>query len=158
MRYATLFATLLLLAGCAGPKQTAGIDDTAAPPEANIVIAHTDMDAESAYRKTAQVLQNRGYTFRSADETLMNISTEFTGIAQRYGVDNTFTRIGASVQGDSEADVVVRGWYRTLADEDDETGQRVKKFGQNGSPTRSAWKEVHEVADAIGDSLSYEQQ
>lgn len=36
-----------------------------------------------------------------------------------------------------------------------ETGQTVNKFGQNGSPARNAWKEMYEVANSIGNSLSF---
>jgi len=152
--------TILLaffLTSCAGSKNTTGINDSSAPSNTNTIIVHTNLDANSAYKKVAQTLQSRGYTFRSTDETLKSISTEFTGVSQRWGVDNTFVRIGANVQGESNSNISIRGWYKTLENEDTETGQTVKKFGQNGSPARIAWKEMYQVAKSISDSLSYKQ-
>jgi hypothetical protein len=150
-----IFLTVLFM-GCAGSKKTAGINDSSVPSSTNTILVQTNLDAKSAYKKVARILQNRGYTFRSTDETLKSISTEFRGISQRYGVDNTFVRIGANVQGESNSKVSIRGWYKTFVNEDTETGQTVKKFGQNGSPTRKAWKEIYQVAKSIGDSLSFQ--
>mgnify|MGYP007116967009 CR=1 FL=1 len=151
----TILLTVFFVS-CAGSQQTTGINDSTAPPNTNIIIIHTELNAESAYKKVAQILQNRGYTFRSTDETLKSISTEFTGVSQRWGVDNTFVRVGANVQGESNSKIAVRGWWKTLENEDTETGQTVKKFGQNGSPARNAWKEMYQVANSLGDSLSYQ--
>jgi len=150
------FLVLVLIGfSCAGPQQTAGLNDAAAPTNINVIFVHTNLDAKTAYKKVAQTLQNRGYTFRSTDETLKSISTEFRGVSQRWGVDNTFVRIGANVQGESNSKIAIRGWYKTLENEDTESGQTIKKAGQNGSPTRNAWKEMYQVAKSLGDSLSY---
>jgi hypothetical protein len=151
---------LILLAAfvvsCAGSQHTTGIDDSSAPLNTNVIIVHTNLDADEAYKKVAQTLQNSGYTFRSTDETLKSISTDFRGVSQRWGVDNTFVRIGTSVQDDSNSKILVRGWYKTLENEDTESGQTIKKFGQNGSPARDAWKELYQLASSLSDSLSYQ--
>ncbi len=141
---------------CAGSQHTTGIDDSAAPLNSNTIYVHTKLDAETAYIKLAQTLQNRGYTFRSTDETLKSISTEFRGVSQRWGVDDTFVRIGANVQGESNTTITVRGWFKNIEINGSETGQTVKKFGQNGSPARNAWKEMYQVASSLSDSLSYQ--
>ncbi|WP_440999810.1 hypothetical protein [Fodinibius sp. SL11] len=146
----------IFLVSCAGSQQTAGISDSSAPSNTNVIFVHTDLDAKSAYKKVAQTLQTRGYTFRSTDETLKTISTEFTGVSQRWGVDNTFVRIGANIQNESNSKIAIRGWWKTLENEDTETGQTIKKFGQNSSPARNAWKEMYQVANSLGDSLSFQ--
>lgn len=140
---------------CAGSQHTVGLNDAAVPINTNEIIVQTNLDAESAYKKVAKALQDFGYTFRSTDETLKNISTEFKGVSQRWGVDNTFVRIAAYVKGEKNAEIVIRGWYKTLENENTETGQTVKKFGQNGSPTRNAWIEMFKVAESLGGTLSY---
>jgi hypothetical protein len=154
-RLLTIFIAAFFVS-CAGTQQTTGISDSSAPPNTNVIFVHTNLDSKSAYKKVAQTLQTRGYTFRSTDETLKSISTEFAGVSQRWGVDNTFVRIGANVQGESNSKIAIRGWWKTLENEDTETGQTVKKFGQNGSPARNAWKELYQVANSLGDSLSYQ--
>ena len=140
---------------CAGSQHTIGSNDAKAAMNTNEIIIHTNLDAKSAYKKVAETLQNFGYTFRSTDETLKSISTEFRGVSQRWGVDNTFVRIGANVKGESNSEISIRGWFKTLENENTETGQTIKKFGQNGSPMRNAWKEMFQVAESLGDSLSY---
>lgn len=155
--YTPLLATLFVTS-CAGPGQTTGIDDITAPKNANVITVHSGLDSQAAYRHVAQVLQNRGYTFRSTDEMLLTISTEFSAAAKRWGVDHTYVRVGASVTQDSPSVITIRGWFRTIDETEDDVGQRVKKFGQNGSPSRNAWNELHDVASAIGDSLSYAAQ
>lgn len=158
MKKISVILLLLFSISCSGTKQTAGINDSSVPSNTNIIEVQTNLDAESAYLHTAQILQNRGYTFRSTDETLKSLSTDFRGVSQRWGVDNTFVRIGTHIQGNSNSKIIVRGWYKTLENEDSETGQTVTKFGQNGSPTRNAWKELFQVASSLGDSLSFKQQ
>lgn len=65
-------------------------------------------------------------------------------------------RISVSIQGEDNSKIAVRGWYKTLENENSETGQTVKKFGQNGSPTRDAWKEVYEFARSLGENLEFQ--
>ena len=157
MKYAYLLILAVVISSCAGPLQTAGIADANAPSESNTITVHTSMDADEAYRKAAQILQDRGYSFRSTDASLRSISTEFTGVAKRWGVDYTFVRIGANVKNEKNALIVIRGWGRTLENENDDVGWRVKKSGQS-SYWRNTWAELHEVASSIGDSLSYSVQ
>ena len=151
----SLLSLGLIILSCAGPKITTGINDAKAPTNTSIIYVQTDLDAESAYKKLGQTLQNRGYTFRSTNETLMSVSTEFIGASQTYGVDDTFVRIGANVQGESNAKIVIRGWFKTLENENTQTGQTIKKFGQNRSAFRDAWKEMYQVADSLGGTLSF---
>ncbi len=141
---------------CIGPQKSTGIEDAAAPNNTSTIINETNMNAETAYRSIAQILQNRGYTFRTTDETLKSISTEFSGITQRWGVDHTFTRIGISIQGDTNAKIFIRGWMKTIDNESDQTGQRIRKHGQSGSPVRNAWIELFEIASEIEGHLKFE--
>ena len=143
---------------CAGPKQTAGINDSSAPINTNVISVHTDLDAESAFKKVVNALQNRGYSFKSINENFKNISTDFKGVSQRWGVDNTFVRINISVQDESTSKIVVRGWFKTLENDDTETGQTIKKFGQNGSPQREAWKELYLLATSLGGRVEFQQE
>ena len=92
---------------------------------------------------------------RTTDEALKSISTEFKGVTQSWGVDDNFVRISASIRGESNSKIAIRGWYKTLSNEDTDTGQTIRKFGQNGSPARNAWKEMYQIAISLGDSLSY---
>ena len=147
-----------LAVSCAGPKQTAGINDSSAPINTNVISVHTDLDAESAFKKVVNALQNRGYSFKSINENFKNIYTDFKGVSQRWGVDNTFVRINISVQDESTSKIVVRGWFKTLENDDTETGQTIKKFGQNGSPQREAWKELYLLATSLGGRVEFQQE
>ena len=147
-----------LAVSCAGSKQTAGINDSSAPINTNVIFVHTDLDAESTFKKVVNALQNRGYSFRSINEDFKNISTDFKGVSQRWGVDNTFARINISVQDESTSKIVVRGWFKTLENDDTETGQTIKKFGQNGSPQREAWKELYLLATSLGGRVEFQQE
>ena len=160
MKRASIFIILIIsffvFQCCVGPQKSIGISDGDVPPNTNTTIVETEMDAATAYRTVAQILLNRGYTFHSTDETLKSISTEFKGISQRWGVDYTFVRIGVNIQGESNAKAIVRGWYKTIENKSDETGQRIRKYGQNGSPVRDAWLELYNVATKIGGVLKFE--
>ena len=150
-----LIALVLIGFSCAGSQHIIGSNDAEATMNTNEIIVHTNLDAKSAYKKVAETLQDFGYTFRSTDETIKNISTEFRGVSQRWGVDNTFVRIGVNIKGETNSEISIRGWFKTLENENTDTGQTIKKFGQSGSPVRNAWKEMFQVAESLGDSLSY---
>ena len=157
MKTLTIIISLCFIAiNCIGPQKSTGINDAAAPNNTSTIINETNMDAEIAYKFIAQILQNRGYTFRTTDETLKSISTEFLGISQRLGVDHTFTRIGISIQGNTNAKIFIRGWMKTVDNEGDQTGQRIRKYGQSGSPVRNAWIELFEIASEIEGNLKFE--
>jgi hypothetical protein len=141
---------------CAGSKHTAGIDDSNIPINTSVIFVQTDIDADAEFKNVVNALQRRGYTFRLIEENYKTISTDFRGVSQRWGVDNTFVRISVSIQGEDNSKIAVRGWYKTLENENSETGQTVKKFGQNGSPTRDAWKEVYEFARSLGENLEFQ--
>lgn len=152
MRYATtLLLAFLTLTGCAGPKQTAGINDGGAPQEASAITVQMDLSGEAAYRKAAQVLQRRGYSLENTDATLGSIATGWNGVSQRYGADYVFARLNASVSGSA---LILRGKWRT--GEEDGGGQTIRKYGQNGSPAREAWKALHQVAGAFDGELTYQ--
>ena len=146
---------VILFLGCAGPQQTTGINDIYAPEGADVIFIHTTLSDQMAYRQVAQELQERGYAMRTTDEVLKSISTEFKGVTQSWGVDDNFVRISASIRGESNSKIAIRGWYKTLSNEDTDTGQTIRKFGQNESPARNAWNEMYQIAISLGDSLSY---
>ena len=56
-------------------------------------------------------------------------------------------KVTASVRDGSPTVVVFRGTYSD--------GFDIEKRGQSGSPARKAWTELHQIAEAVGDSLTY---
>jgi len=154
MRKVLISCLTIIFISCAGPKKTANINDAGAQSSANIIIVHTKMNAREAYQKVGQILLERGYTFRHTSETFKSFSTEFTGIPPN-GTDTPYVRIGVHIEGKQNANVIIRGWYTTTTFMDTTFGDRIRKFGLNGSKRRTAWSELFQVAKSIGDSLSY---
>jgi hypothetical protein len=145
---ATVLALLTLFTlGCAGAKETAGIDDTEADIGASVIVVQTDGGAEEAYRSAAQVLQSNGFQIESSDATLRQITTTPKSSTDVIApVDNL--RLSIQVEESSETRIKVTGTYSD--------GYEVEKRGQSGSPTRKAWKTMHEVAAKMGAVSGYE--
>jgi hypothetical protein len=145
------FLVLVLIAfSCAGPQQTAGINDAAAPLDARIIEIKTNLSPKDAYKKTAQVLQDNGFALANTDETLMSITTEprtFDGLSGR-GVEDI--KISASIREGEKTKVVLRGTYSFMDSDSD-----IKKTGQNGSISRKLWIRLHNLATDFGGELSY---
>ncbi|WP_286854257.1 hypothetical protein [Proteiniphilum sp. UBA5259] len=156
MRKTLVILITTFFISCAGSKQSVGIEDFSAPLNTNVIFVNTKTDADSTFKNIGRLLLDRGYSFRFLDDDFKTISTEFRGVSQRWGVDNTFVRLSVSVQDDSNSRVVIKGWYKTLENEDSETGQTIKKFGQNGSPARDAWIEMYQFASSLGGTLEFQ--
>lgn len=137
---------VVLAAGCSGPRQTAGIDDDEAPSGTNVIEAWTPLAPDEAYRRIAAVLQDRGYTLSHSDATLRTLATEPHFVEGTLGQVNDI-RITATVRTEPATVVVLRGTYAE--------GLEISKRGLNGLTARNAWKELHQLAAAVGDSLSY---
>lgn len=140
---------------CSFPQKTAGLKDDHAPMRTGTIVVQTGMDAEEAYRHIAGILQARGYTFRSSDQLLRNMNTEFIGVSRRRSIDYTFARIGAHIEDGPNARIVLRGWFRASDSDDYLTGQRIRKYGVNGSHYRNAWAELFMVASLVDGTMSF---
>ena len=148
MRYLLVVLFAVSLLGCAGPQQTAGINDAAAPAEAQVIEIQYDGTPQQAYKRAAQVLQSEGFTLQNTDSDLRSISTdrkEVDGIMQSYAV-----RLNANVTED--AVVQLRGWYEL----EDLGEERISKYGSSGSSHRKAWRQMFQVAEGIGDTMSFQ--
>ena len=150
MRRRLILLAPFLFAACAGPQQTAGLDDDQAPGRATVVTVTPEApDADAAYRALASELQERGYVLDNTDATLRSISTEWhmpPGMKGRMEV-----RLAGSVLEDGR--VRLRGWYKVPILMPQE--RPIEKYGLDGSVTRRAWVYLHEVADALGTDPTY---
>ena len=146
-------APILLLAlfiGCAGPQQTAGVDDAAAPAKAQTVTVTTGMEPDEAYRTLASELQRRGFSLRSSDATLRSVTTD--GQTMSEGGFVYELRMAGSVS--AEGRTTVRAWYRVPSFDD--TERPVEKTGMEGSVPRRAWAHLHGTAETLGTDPVYD--
>lgn len=147
MRWSFAAALTLIIAGCAGPQKTASVNDSAAPLEAEAIVVHsTEADTDDLYRDVANAIQDHGFSIANSDAKLRSLSTEprtlTSGITAARDV-----QISASVR-ENPTRAILSG---TVG------GQAIRKYGQQGSPLRVAWAEMHAIAESLSDSLSYRQ-
>jgi hypothetical protein len=141
-----LFPFLLLLVGCAGPKETAGVDDAGASIGTSQVVVTYEGSPTEAYRAAAQALQDAGFTLAESDATLRTLTTAPKSGSDTFGpVDDMV--VSAQVRSEDGVTVVLSGTYG------DDTA--IEKRGQSGSPARKAWARLHQLAERIGEPTAY---
>lgn len=140
---------ILITFSCAGPQKTAGINDEEAPIGSRIIVIKTELAPKEAYKKTAQVLQDNGFSLANTDATLMSITTESKTVDD-LGSEVESVKISASIREGEKTKVVLQG-YSNFSGRD----SNIKKFGENKSISRKLWIKLHNLATDIGDDLSY---
>lgn len=147
-----LLCLALLVAGCAGPAQTAGLDDAAAPSGATRVTATVDAPPGDAYRALARALQSEGWALDHSDAELRTVTTDYRTVSEGGFVYEM--RVSGAVVAEGPARVEVRGWYRVPSFGDQE--REVSKTGLGGSIPRRAWAHLYRVAEAVGGDVTAE--
>ena len=146
-----VYLTLLcLVAGCAGPKQTTGINDVDADIGSSSITVSVEESEEAAYRRAAEVLQDHGFQIESSDGTLKQITTAPLSSGEVLGPVND-VRLSVQVRSDGPEGataVQITGQYSNQ--------MPIEKRGQSGSPARKAWRSMHQVATDIGSILRYD--
>jgi hypothetical protein len=154
-------AVLFVLSSCLGPRTAVHIDESDVPDKTLSIIVETDMDNETAYRTIEQLLVKRGFTLRPGTELLDGVPDDLYVIAERVDADLIHVQMGIGIQGETDAEITIRGWYTALQYEghppDLEEQMIIIKEGVSGPVGREAWIEMFRLASEIGGIMRFEQ-
>lgn len=132
-----------LFFSCAGAKVTKGINDGNVPIGTERIIIHTKLSDEEAYKQASKILISNGYTISYSDKELNTFTTKPKGVSKRFGVDNVKNSITVYTHDNK---IIISGTFYSIGDTGDDN-QTIRKYGQNGSDFRNAWKAMWLLAE-----------
>jgi len=135
-----------------GELKTSGVNDEAAPLQSTVITVHGDWTRSEGFTKLGEILMERGFEIESSDASIGSINTAFKRLyrAERRRQDTQVRIVAAVFDGSARLrGESVTEWISS------EIGD-IRKRGQDGSPARRAWAELHHVAEQLGDDLTYE--
>ena len=115
----------------------------------NTIVVTTDYEYSEAYRRAGQALASNGMTIDHADKDIGTISSRPKYIATTSNPDRT-VRVSVIVD---EGIISIQGIVENHGIADPQL-----TYGGRLSALRSAWEELHKVAEHIGGEISYEQR
>lgn len=151
MRIITSLVAFCVFAGCAGPQQTAGVNDGDAPLETSLIYIEGDFTLEEGFSLAGDLLQQERFTISSSDRDLGSINTEAQQVTDtEFGFIGTTTYVQLSIYVE-ENQIRLSGQH---GESQESYNQEIKKFGQSGSMTRNAWAVMHQLAEMMADNLN----
>jgi hypothetical protein len=159
---AVIFAVMITLSSCLGPRTRVHIDDDDIPEKSVAIIVQTEMDHESAFNTVSRLLQERGYAFRTDAEIINGQPpVDIYGIAERWDPDHVNIRLEITILGESDVEITIRGLYLAPEyeglPEDLEQQMIVIREGFGGPTGREAWIEMFSLASEIDGYMRFEQ-
>lgn len=125
---------------------------------ANTIILVVNETPDEAYKKIAQILNDRGHTFSNTDEVLRIISTDYK---RNEGFQNYDYKISASVRDDENITLVFLKGMVIRADMllGGQTEKQAMNTPMNSSFEHLVWNRLKEISDEFGyDKLMYQRQ
>lgn len=115
---------------------------------ANTILVTLPDSSEAAWKHVARVLVEKGYTIKDANKDLLLISTDLrsTKTAAELGLTASVSGRVVTLRGK----MLVRALGPGLDD--------VEYRGMNNSLFMSCWQQMHEVATALGGTVTYERR
>lgn len=117
------------------------------------LVIHTSDDADTAYRRLAGLLVDRGYSLAETDNVLYSITTDWRATSRGQVRVRAMVRegegVGVTIRGDVVLNINVgKSLLGQEAREDAPTP--ISEVGMKGSPAREAWEELEAIAASYG--------
>jgi DNA polymerase III epsilon subunit-like protein len=148
---AYLVSITILLYGCAGTQDLAP-DGSEIPIGVNTIIAHTNLDKESAYQNVGQYLIQKGYSIENTTPEFYGLETDFKEIP--VGLLDAWVEISISstvVDMNKDTQIIFTGRLNSGLGEFE-----IEQRGIDDSIIRIAWNEFYTLAKSYSDSLTFE--
>jgi len=141
----------LVLAACSPPQPSTAPDSTAPEGATKIIAVVPNMNTNEAYRRTARVLQDSGFTIKSSDPKLRSITTSVKSVEDlSFGGADYEMKLQSTVREGPTA-VHFSGTYTT-----ETFGERsISRSGNQGTVPRKTWLKMYKIASAVSDSLRF---